>query len=82
MKTLLKTLSVTFCVFFLAICSFAEQPAANETMKQLSFSAGQELAKSIQEIHKMREQIATEKPPLAQKRHTPGGKPRTAPARS
>jgi len=66
MKTLSKTLSVTFCVFFLAICSFAEQPAANETMKQLSFSAGQELAKSIQELNKLREQIATEKLPLAQ----------------
>ena len=66
MKTLLKTLSVAFCIFFLAISSFAEQPAANETMKQLSFSAGQELAKSIQELNKLREQIATEKLPLAQ----------------
>ena len=66
MKTLLKTLSVTFCIFFLAVSSFAEQPAANETMKQLSLSAGQELARSIQELNQLREQIATEKLPLAQ----------------
>ncbi len=66
MKTLLKTLSVTCCILFLAVSSFAEQPAANETMKQLSFSAGQELAKSIQELNQLRERIATEKLPLAQ----------------
>ena len=66
MKTLLKTLSITFCIFFLAISSFAEQPAANETMKQLSLSAGQELTRSIQELNQLREQIATEKLPLAQ----------------
>ena len=66
MKTLLKTLSITFCIFFLAVCSFAEQPAANETMKQLSLSAGQELTRSIQELNQLREQIATEKLPLAQ----------------
>ena len=66
MKTLMKTLSVIFCVFFLAVSSFAEQPAANETMKQLSLSAGQELTRSIQELNQLREQIATEKLPLAQ----------------
>jgi len=66
MKTLMKTLSIMFCIFFLAVSSFAEQPAANETMKQLSLSAGQELAKTIQELNQLREQIATEKLPLAQ----------------
>src|SRR3989338_2314910 len=66
MKILLKTLSIIFCIFSPAISSFAEQPAANETMKQLSLSAGQELAKSIQELNQLREQIATEKLPLAQ----------------
>lgn len=66
MKTLMKTLSIIFCIFFLAFSSFAEQPAANETMKQLSLSAGQELAKSIQELNQLREQVSTEKLPLAQ----------------
>ena len=66
MKIFLKTLSIIFCIFFPAISSFAEQPAANETMKQLSLSAGQELAKSIQELNQLREQIVTEKLPLAQ----------------
>ena len=66
MKTLMKTLSIIFYIFFLAFSSFAEQPAANETMKQLSLSAGQELAGSIQELNQLREQISTEKLPLAQ----------------
>src|SRR3989337_4275358 len=66
MKIFLKTPNINFCFFFPAISSFAEQPAANETMKQLSLSAGQELAQSIQELNQLREQIATEKLPLAQ----------------
>ena len=66
MKTLLKTLSITFCIFFLSISSFAEQPAADKTINKLSLSEGQELVKSIQELNKLREQIATEKLPLAQ----------------
>jgi biopolymer transport protein ExbB len=66
MKTHMKTLSLLFFTFFPAVGSFAAQPAVNETMKQLSLSAGQELTKSIQELNLLREQIATEKLPLAQ----------------
>jgi biopolymer transport protein ExbB len=66
MKTLMKTLSVTFCILFLSAGGFAGQPAANETMKQLSLSAEQELARSIQELNQLREHIAAEKLPLAQ----------------
>jgi biopolymer transport protein ExbB len=66
MKTLIKTLSVIGSIFFLAVSSFAEQPAANETMNQLSLSAEQKLARSIQELSQLREQISAEKLPLAQ----------------
>jgi biopolymer transport protein ExbB len=76
MKTLSGTLSI-FClsIGLLAACGFAQQQpalpsappvAASETASQLSQSAGQELAKSIQELNQLREQIATEKLPLAQ----------------
>jgi biopolymer transport protein ExbB len=66
MKTLMKAFSVILCIFFLAVGSFAGQPVANEAMSKLSLSAEQELAKSIQELNELREQIATEKLPLAQ----------------
>ena len=66
MKTLIKILGITFCVFFPAVSGFAEQPDAGETMSRLSLSAGQELARSIQELNLLREHIATEKLPLAQ----------------
>jgi len=39
--------------------------AASETKRQLSNSAGQELAKSMKELSSLREQIASEKLPLA-----------------
>jgi biopolymer transport protein ExbB len=46
--------------------SFAAPPAPGETLGQLSLSAEQELAKSIQELNQLREQIAAEKLPMAQ----------------
>ena len=48
------------------VCTAQQQPAPNDTMNQLSKSAEQELAGSIQELTKLREQIAAEKLPLAQ----------------
>lgn len=53
-------------VFYVAASTHAEPPAPNETMNQLSRSAEQQLATSIQELNQLREQIATEKLPLAQ----------------
>jgi biopolymer transport protein ExbB len=74
MKKVMKKISIILSVFCLAAVSFAEQPAANETanqlldetMSQLFNSAEQELTKSIQELNRLRDQIATEKLPLAQ----------------
>ena len=43
-----------------------QEATANETMGRLSISADQELAKSIQELNKLRDQITAEKLPLAQ----------------
>ena len=65
MKTLLKIFCGLLSVFYVAVSCFAAEPAANDTMKQLSLSAGQELAKSMQELDQLRDQIATEKLPLA-----------------
>jgi biopolymer transport protein ExbB len=76
MKTMSGTLSIfSLSIGLLAACGFAQQQsapasgppvAASETASQLSQSAGQELARSIQELNQLREQIATEKLPLAQ----------------
>jgi biopolymer transport protein ExbB len=66
MKAFMKTISIILCILCMAVSSFAEQPTTNETMNQLFNSAEQELAKSIQELNKLRDQIATEKLPLAQ----------------
>ncbi len=62
----MKTLSGAACILCLAISGFAQQPAASETMNQLSRSAAQELAASIEELNQLRQEIATEKLPLAQ----------------
>ena len=74
MKTFVNTISILLSVFCLTVSSVAEQPAANETanqllnetMSQLFNSAEQELTKSIQELNQLRDQIVTEKLPLAQ----------------
>lgn len=66
MKIEINTISVILAVFCLTVSSFAEQPTANETMSKLSNSAEQELAKSIQSLNQLRDQIITEKLPLAQ----------------
>jgi len=57
---------VIVSIFFLSVGRLAGQPGGNEAMNRLSLSAEQELAKSIQELNELREQIATEKLPLAQ----------------
>ena len=61
----MKTL-VALCI--LGSSGFAQtpEPAAGETMSQLSRSATKELESSIQELDKLRAQIAAEKLPLAQ----------------
>jgi biopolymer transport protein ExbB len=56
----------TLYITCLALGAFAQQPAADETVGLLSRSAEQELAKGIEELNQLREQIATEKLPLAQ----------------
>jgi biopolymer transport protein ExbB len=54
------------CILCLAAASPAQEPAAEETMSQLARSAEEQLAASIQELNELREQIATEKVPLAE----------------
>lgn len=66
MKILIKTLCIVFCIYLFSNCCYAEQPSAGDAMSQLSQSARRELAKSIQELNLLREQITTEKLPLAQ----------------
>ncbi len=66
MKTKININSVILGVFCLGISGWAEQPSASESMDQLSSSSSQELNKSIQELNRLRDQIATEKLPLAQ----------------
>ncbi len=66
MKTKIKTTRIVLGIFCLAFSGPAEQPAANESMNQLSASTGLELNKSIQELNRLRDRIATEKLPLAQ----------------
>jgi biopolymer transport protein ExbB len=66
MKTIITKISVILSIFCLVVSSFGQQPDANQTMNQLSFSADKELSNSIQELNQLREQIATEKLPLAQ----------------
>ncbi|MFO0984299.1 MAG: MotA/TolQ/ExbB proton channel family protein [Planctomycetota bacterium] len=61
-----KTVISTLCILRLAGSAMAQQPAASEAVTQLSRSAEQELKNSIQELNQVREQIATEKLPLAQ----------------
>lgn len=62
----MKKLIGTLCILCLAAVGFAEAPPAGETINQLSVSAGEKLARSIQELNQLREQIAAEKLPLAQ----------------
>ncbi len=59
----MKTLCSILCALGL---SNADPPAAGETMSQLSSFAEQQLARSIQELNQLRQQIAAEKLPLAQ----------------
>ena len=66
MKTHMKKINIVLSIFCLAVNGFAEQPAADTAMSQLSTSTEQELTKSIQGLNQLRDQIATEKLPLAQ----------------
>jgi biopolymer transport protein ExbB len=49
-----------------SVAGLAAAPASQETLGQLSVSAEQELAKGMQELAQLREQVAAEKLPLAQ----------------
>jgi biopolymer transport protein ExbB len=65
MRTTIHALIVVCC----AASVFAQEqqkPDARETMGRLSRSAEQELARSVQDLNRLREQIAAEKLPLAQ----------------
>src|SRR5262249_51052172 len=72
-ETPMKAFIIAICVFGPAVSGFAEQPvpvpatapASGETMNQLSRSAEQQLATSIQELNQLRDQLAGEKLPLA-----------------
>ncbi|MCI0675144.1 MAG: MotA/TolQ/ExbB proton channel family protein [Phycisphaerales bacterium] len=62
----MKILSSAISILCLAITCHAQQPDAGQTMSTLSTSAERELAASIEELNKLRDQIANEKLPLAQ----------------
>jgi biopolymer transport protein ExbB len=56
-------------LLFVAACAAgaqAQTPAANETISQLARSAEKQLSQSIEELNRLREEIAQEKLPLAQ----------------
>lgn len=61
----MKTLKTLLCIAVLAAVGSARQ-AADQTITQVSRSAEQELAGSVEELNRVREQIANEKLPLAQ----------------
>ena len=58
--------SHVLCLLGLAAGAFAQEPAGGEAMSRISLSAEQELQKSIEELSRLREQIAAEKLPMAQ----------------
>lgn len=63
----MNILRITCCVFWLTLqAPAAEAPSASQTINQLSKSAESQLASSILELNQLRDQIATEKVPLAQ----------------
>lgn len=62
----MKTLLTLLCILGLTASGFAQAPAGEGTVSQLSRSAAEELAASIAQLNALREQIATEKLPLAQ----------------
>ncbi len=66
----MKTLISITCVVCLTITGHGQQPAAHETISRLSRTAELDLAKSVQELGRLREQIAAEKLPLAQELST------------
>lgn len=66
MKTLLAHLAVLHLATVTSAVTSTQQAGGNETMNQLSRSAGEELAKSIAELAQLRTEIAAEKLPLAQ----------------
>ena len=66
MKKTIHRYAVILGVLSLAVSGLAQQPDTGQTMNQLSLSAEKELAGSIQELNQLRDQIATEKLPLAQ----------------
>ncbi len=64
MKTLVCTAISLLSLFYLAVCC-AEEPETGAAIKQLTRSAGEDLTRSIQDLDRLREQIAAEKLPLA-----------------
>ena len=61
----MRTIALLF-VLALSSAAAAQEPAAGGTMSQLSRSAEKQLAESVQELDKLRAQIAEEKVPLAE----------------
>jgi len=62
----MKALTHFLVVVCLCTGASAQTPAASETIGKLSDSAGKQLAESVAELNRLREQIAEEKLPLAQ----------------
>ncbi len=62
----MKYIGAILGIVVLSVAGLAQQPAVQESMSRLSQSAGEELAHSTQELNVLRDQIATEKLPLAQ----------------
>jgi biopolymer transport protein ExbB len=62
----MNTAFASICVLVAALTSHAQQTGADETLGELSKSASQQLAGSIQQLNSLREQIVQEKLPLAE----------------
>lgn len=62
----MKTLVGTACLLWLTAVGSAQETSAVQTMTSVSRSAEQELAKSTEELNRIREEIAVEKLPLTQ----------------
>ena len=64
----MKTLITTLCVVILTVCAAADsQPATSPAVAtELASSAEKDLAKSVQDLNKLRDEIAKEKVPLSE----------------
>jgi biopolymer transport protein ExbB len=62
----MNTIRGFLCVLGLSVAGFAQEPGTDDTMTHVSRSAEAELAKSIEELNRLRADISNEKLPMAQ----------------